>query len=303
MPGLTRFGGHLYASQLYADALSHVGRALPVDAWGSFVLARRLPGDAGQDAIGAYPMATMDPGGDLAAGLAELAGRGLVSLVMVPDPFVSPPPERLAAAFDVCRPFKTHYLVEPARGLEFSKHHRDRVRRGARRCRIEQVALADNLSVWRHLYGELVDRRSIRGAADFTPEYFVTLARAPDLVAFAALVEGRPAAMTLWFEHAGVAYNHLTASNPLGYANGANFALYGAAIEHFRAANVMNLGGGAGLDDDPEDGLAAFKRGFANGSTQALVCGAVLDAERYASLTAGLAETTFFPAYRAPARG
>ena len=54
--------------------------------------------------------------------------------------------------------------------------------------------------------------------------------------------------MTLWFEHDGVVYNHLTASNASGYANGANFALYGAAIDHFAGAGVMNLGGGAGFE-------------------------------------------------------
>ena len=103
--------------------------------------------------------------------------------------------------------------------------------------------------------------------------------------------------MTLWFEHAGVVYNHLTASNAAGYANGANFALYAAAIDHFAGAAVMNLGGGAGFEDDPDDGLAAFKRGFANAETRALLCGAVLDAERYAALRAGR-QTAFFPAYR-----
>ena len=72
------------------------------------------------------------------AGLAALTRADLVSLVLVPDPFASPPPDRLAAAFELCRPFKTHYLVETAR-REFSKHHRDRVRRGQRRCRVDRV--------------------------------------------------------------------------------------------------------------------------------------------------------------------
>jgi hypothetical protein len=248
--------------------------------------------------MGAYPMAVIDPAADLEAGLAALADLGLVSLVLAPDPLASPPPERFAAAFGLCRPFKTHNLIEVSAGAAFTKHHRDRVRRGARRCRVERVALRDHLADWNDLYAGLVDRKAIRGAADFAPAYFERLADAPQLAAFAAFVDDAPAAMTLWFEHAGVVYNHLTASNALGYANGANFALYAAAIDHFAGASVVNLGGGAGLADDPDDGLAAFKRGFANSQTQALICGAVLDPEAYANLCAGRAPTAFFPAYR-----
>lgn len=299
MSGLISPGEHLYASRLYAEALGDLGRTVRLDGWGGFVIARPTPGQAREDAMGAYPMAVIDPSADLGAGLAALRQLGLVSLVLVPDPLAGPPVDRLTAAFDLCRPFKTHYLIDVAAGVEFSKHHRDRVRRGARRCRIERVCLADQLAVWRDLYAGLVNRKSIRGTADFTPGYFERLAQAPQIAAFAAFVGDAPAAMTLWFEHAGVAYNHLTASNALGYANGANFALYAAAIDHFGGAALMNLGGGAGLDDDPEDGLAAFKRGFANAETRALICGAVLDAEAYAALGAGRAPSAFFPAYRA----
>jgi hypothetical protein len=291
-------GLNLYASPLYAEALSHVGRPAPVEAWDSFVIARSLPAGAGEDATGAYPMAVFGPGANLEVGLAALADAGLVSLVLVPDPFASPPAEALARSFELCRPFKTHYLVETAKAVDFSKHHRERVRRGQRRCRVERVRLADHLDAWSDLYAGLVDRRSIRGAADFTAAYFAKLAQAPELVALAAFVDEAPAGMTLWFEHAGVAYNHLTASNATGYANGANFALYAAAIDHFAGATVMNLGGGAGFADDPQDGLAAFKRGFANAETKALLCGAVLDRPRYAELTAGRPQTDFFPAYR-----
>ena len=298
MPCLTTPDGHLYASALYAEALGDLGRPVRVDGWGGFVVARPTPAGGREDAVGAYPLAVIDRDADLPAGLAALADRGLVSLVLVPDPLASPPPERLADAFSLCRPFKTHFLVELSPNMEFSKHHRERVRRGARRCRVERVALRDRLADWRALYAGLVDRKAIRGVADFTPAYFERLAEAPQLAAFAAFVGDEPAAMTLWFEHDGVVYNHLTASNPLGYANGANFALYGAAIDHFSGAAVANLGGGAGLDDDPEDGLAAFKRGFANRETKALICGAVLDADAYAALCGGRPPTRFFPAYR-----
>jgi hypothetical protein len=298
MSGLTVAGPHLYASPLYAEALRYLGRPVPVEAWKSFVIARPLPAGDGEDAIGAYPMAVIDPDANLAAGLAALRSAGLVSLMVVPDPLAAPPAARLAEGFDFCRPFKTHYLIEPGAPADFTKHHRERVRRGLRRCKVDEAPLAGHLDDWAELYAGLVDRRAIRGFADFDRAYFERLAEAPELVALMARVEGAPAAMTLWFAHGGVVYNHLTASNATGYANGANFALYGAAIDHFAGAGVINLGGGAGLDDDPSDGLAAFKRGFANAEARALICGAVLDPDRYAALTTGRPATPFFPAYR-----
>lgn len=298
MTGAGGGGRHPYASPLYAQALAAVGRAIDVPEWGSFVLARPLPAGDGEDGAGAYPMAVLEPDSDLSAGLARLRDAGLVTLVLVPDPLTGPSTERLAAGFGLCRAFKTHHLIDLAIGpFDPSKHHRDRIRRGRRRCRIESVALADTLDAWTGLYAGLVERRSIGGPAAFDRTYFEALSGLPQLRAFAAFVEERLCAMTLWFSYGGVAYNHLTASNADGYANGANFALYDAAIRYFEGATV-NLGGGAGHTDDADDGLAAFKRGFANASVQSRLCGAVLDAGRYGVLNAGKADRGFFPAYR-----
>jgi lipid II:glycine glycyltransferase (peptidoglycan interpeptide bridge formation enzyme) len=117
------------------------------------------------------------------------------------------------------------------------------------------------------------------------------------IVTLAAYVDEAIAGMTIWFEHSGVAVSHLTAANSLGNANGANYALNGAMIEHFAGAETIDLGGGAGNVDDPSDGLFQFKRGFANAETVAFLCGAVLDQSRYLQLRGGKV-TTFFPAYR-----
>jgi hypothetical protein len=290
---------HPYACALYARALAGLGRTLEVPQWNAFVTARPIPGGAGEDAAGPYPLTVLAADADLAAGREMLAQAGLVSLVMVPDPLSGPGADAYRAAFEVCRPFKTHQLVEPRPGYEPSRHHRDRIRRGLRRCRIEAVRLQDRIGQWRGLYADLIDRRSIRGPAAFAPGYFDALAEEPRLTTFAAFVGDILTAATLWFEHDGVAYNHLTAASALGRQNGAAFALYATAISHYGAASVINLGGGAGLGDDPNDGLAAFKRGFANASVEALLCGTVLDPPAYRRLCGSAAPTTFFPAYRA----
>ncbi|HWA60811.1 MAG TPA: hypothetical protein VG939_05525 [Caulobacteraceae bacterium] len=288
---------HPYGDPLYAEALSAIGPAVMLPEWGSFALVRPLPGGAGEDATGPYPRTPIAADADLAAGLARLAAEGLVSAVFVPDPLASPDPARLAAAFGLCRPFKTHLTIERARGYEPTRHHRDRIRRGHRRCRVERVDLAAAMPDWRRLYGGLVERHGIAGVAAFADPYFPTLARTPAMVALAAYVGDEIAAMTIWFEHAGVAVSHLTAADALGYANGANYALNDAAIAHFGDAAVIDLGGAAGAADDASDGLFQFKQGFANAQVTAQLCGAILDPARYAALSAGH-ETGFFPAYR-----
>lgn len=288
---------HLYASRAYAEGLAGVS-ALAVPEWGAHVVRRPIA-DGLADAAGVYPLAVLARGADLDGGLQRLRAQGLVSVVLVPDP-LRHPAGLMARSFEVCRPFKTHLLIDPAVGpFDPSKHHRDRIRRGHRRCRIEPVRLADHLDGWSALYRGLVERRAVSGVAAFGEVYFRMLAARPEVTAFAAFVGETLAGMTLWFAADGVVYNHLTAANALGYANGASFALYDAAIQHFAGAGIVNLGGGAG-HADRDDGLSAFKRGFANAETQAHVCGAVLDPARYAAL-GGPPGDGFFPAYRASA--
>lgn len=294
---------HPYARAVYAEALAagEGGRAYEVAPWACAVVARRIDG-GGEDACGPYPRAPLPADADLEAGLAQLAAQGLVAAVLVADPLASPPPARLGRAFGLCRPFKTHYLVDHGRGAPaLSKHHRYEVRRAQGRCRIERVRLGDHLADWSALYDGLKARHAVTGPAAFGDAYFQALAAQPDVEAFAAVCEARIVAMALWFEHDGVAVNHLGASNDAGYAAGASYALYAAALDRYAGAAMIDLGGAAGLGDDPDDGLARFKRGFSNAEATAWLCGAVLDPARYAALAEGRPPTAYFPAYRAPA--
>jgi len=289
--------GHPYSSAAYARALSFLGPALSVPAWGNFVIKRDIPGASVHDASGPYPRMHFPPGADLAGGLEQLRQHELVSVVLIPDPFGGPEPAEFEESFPICRPFKTHHYVDYAVGYSPTKHHRDEIRRGLRRCLIERVNLRDHLEEWTHLYGNLIARHEITGTANFPSSYFDAISAMPAFVAFAAYVGGEVAAMSLWFEHDGVATSHLAAANALGYSNGANYAMNDAAITHFSSGALIDLGGGAGIADDPADGLFRFKQGFANSSKTAFLCGAILDPERYSSLSRGR-DQSFFPAYR-----
>jgi hypothetical protein len=291
-------GPHPYASASYVNALDFAGRPLAVPEWSGFVLVRSIAA-TDEDAMGVYPRQVLPADADLRDGLARLAAVGLVSLVLVPDPSFSPPRDDLSAAFDVCRPFKTHQLIERTEGYAPSRNHRQKIRRAQSRCRVDRGLLAAHLGDWRRLYDALSERHGISGVAGFPDAHFEVLAQTPVFETFVAAVGDAVVSMSIWFEHQGVAYYHLGASSPEGYAVGASYGLHDAAIQHFCGVDRIDLGAGAGLLDDPEDGLARFKRGFANAEAQALICGAVLDRQRYGALTRGRGASDFFPAYRA----
>lgn len=291
---------HPFASARYAEGLAAPADVIAIPEWGSHLIRRSIEGGL-CDAMGVYPLQVFARGAGIAAGLERLAAGGLVSAVLVPDPLHSTA-EDLARQFEICRPFKTHYLIDPARGVFApSRHHGQELRRAARRGRVERVSLSNHLAVWRQLYAGLVARRAVSGAADFAPAYFDALAAEPAMQAFAAYSGGEIVGMSIWFAAEGVVYYHLSAVSPSGYALGAAYSLVGAAVEHFAGQGIIHLGGGAGSVDG-SDGLAAFKRGFANNEVTAHVCGAVLDHAAYKNLSAGRGTTDFFPAYREPAR-
>lgn len=299
---------HPYASAAYAGTLRHVGRPFEVAPWGTHVILRAIPGHCGLfDAAGPYPLLPLRRDADIPAGLDVLRKAGAVSVVLVADPLTGPPVANLARHFPLAVPFKTHHLMDRAAGpIPFSPHHREFVRRGERRTRVARVCLAEPrwLEAWTTLYAALVARRGITGPAAFPPASAAALARLPDdaLATFAALSpDGAILAMQHWIRHDGVACSHLAAANEAGHRASANYALHAAALRALTDCRVLDLGAGAGPDDDPADGLARFKAGFANATATAHLLGAVLDPATYARLRAPPG-TAFFPAYRAPSR-
>jgi hypothetical protein len=291
---------HPHGLASYAAAIAETlgWKVLDVAEWGTAMLLRPITG-GGWDAAGPYPRAPILSSADLRGGLERLRGERLVSAVLVPDPLLAPDSVALAAAFSVCRPFKTHFLIDRTAGRYApSKHHRYEIRRALGRCAVERVQLSSHLGDWSRLYAGLTDRHAIDGPAAFSAGYFAMMAADPTYVTFAARVEGRIVAMAIWFEHQGVAVNHLGASDAAGYAAGASYALYDAAIEHYAQCRHVDLGGPAGVANDADDGLARFKRGFANAEATAFLCGEVLDDAAYARLATGRPSTNFFPAYR-----
>jgi hypothetical protein len=295
---------HPYATQAYALSLAHVGEALAVPEWGGCVLTRPTPRGGGRDAMGPYPLAAIDCDADLAGGLARLKAAGLVSVVLVLDDRLRPARAALEAAFDRVRPFKSHHLHDRALGPPaYGKHHRYELRRAQARVEAREIALIDHLTAWEGLYGELQARHAVGGLHAFPSAHHRALARLPGLRTFGAFVEGRLAAAHIFVTHDGYAVSHLAASTAEGYETGAAYAVNDLALGALADCQVVNFGGGAGLEDDPADGLVRFKKGFANAAAPSWLCGKVLDRAAYDRLSSGYGEAAFFPAYRGVRQG
>lgn len=295
---------HPYGLHAYARSLAHVGEPLAVPEWDSHVLVRPTPDGRGRDALGPYPLAVIAQGSDLAAGLERLKAAGLVSVVLVLDEQLRPALEALDAALDFARPFKSHHLLDRRLGgLAYGKHHRYEIRRALARVEVSEIALGDHLRAWETLYGELAVRHGLAGLHAFPAAHHQAMARLPGLRTFGAFVEGRLVSAHLFVTHEGYAVSHLAASAVEGYGTGAAYAVNDIAATALLDCEVINFGGGAGFNEDPADGLVRFKKGFSNSAAPSYLCGKVLDRAAYDALSAGFADSGFFPAYRGSRQG
>ncbi len=138
------------------------------------------------------------------------------------------------------------------------------------------------------------------GIQDFAPDYFRELSEMPEVTALAARHQGNIVAIILWVRNGEIVYAHLEGGSPDALQTHATYGLIAAANEHFADCRVIHLGGAAGLNAEAGDGLAHFKRGFANREVTAYFCGSCLDFDRYEALAGNQPPTSFFPAYRQP---
>ena len=293
-----------YADPAYAASLTEFGEPRVLPRCGGSILVRRTPDLDDADGIGPYPLFACADWAGLAADLDDLREE-LVSVSLVADPFGAWILEELEACFpDLLVPFKEHHVVDLAGGAKggISSHHRRNARKALRDVDVEIVSPpADLLDDWIALYDNLVRRHEITGIAAFSPAAFAAQFEVGGLVAIRASVEGETVGATLWLVQGDVAYYHLGAYSQRGYELKASFALFATALEHFAREGLawLSLGAGAGLGDGEGDGLDRFKEGWSTGTRTAYLCGRILSPSRYEELSRGVADTSYFPAYRA----
>jgi hypothetical protein len=237
--------------------------------------------------------------------LEELQGK-MVSLSVVTDPFGEYDHAYLREAFpDKVVPFKKHYVSDLSRPIDetVSKHHRYYARKALEQVMVKRCDIpTQHLDEWSSLYGQLVKRHRITGIQAFSREAFKRQLNVPGIVMFRALSKGEAVGAHLWYVQGEVAYSHLAASTQQGYRLMASYALHSYALKYFAGkVRWLNLGGGAGVQSDDEDGLSRFKRGWSTETRTAFFCGRILDREKYSEVTAAARRESslgYFPAYR-----
>jgi len=295
-----------YANSAYARSLAEFGTPRELPRSGGWILERDIPGTPLRDAMGCYPLLVCRDWTGLRADLEELAARGsLVSLGVVPDLFGAHDPRLLEECFgDVVIPFKEHFVTDMQRPLaeSVSRHHRKYARKALQEIECDVVADAPGfLDEWVELHRNLVARHDAKGIRAYSPRAFSVQLAIPGMVVVRARHRGVTVGAQLWFQHQDIAYGHVLAFNQAGYDEGAPYALYWFALEHFMGkVRWCTMGGVSGTDVALSGGLSQFKRGWATTTRTAYFCGRVFDRAKYDELVLakGRAPDGFFPAYR-----
>ncbi len=300
-----RISGYLHPG--YPKSLAEFGIPHLLSRSGGWILKRRIPGFPLHDGIGCYPIFVCEDWSQLQSDLQALKDE-LVSVALVTDPFGQYDKLSLEQCFkDVVIPFKKHYIVDLDQPLRqfVSEHHRRYARKALKNMCVERPERPiDFLDDWVKLYDELIVHHNIEGMLRFSRKAFAEQLAIPGMVMFRAVHEESTVGLYLWYLQGEVAYYHLGASSYLGYQLNASFALVWSALEYFQAGSLrwLNLGSGAGVKNNAEDGLSVFKRGWATGTRTVYFCGHVFDQKKYAEIVKakGIADADidYFPAYR-----
>jgi len=294
-----------YGDPAYAASLNEFGTPRELPHSGAWILEREVPRSEALDATGCYPLFSCRSWSGVSADIDTLRGH-LLSLVIVTDPFAPEAPEALAAAgADVLRPFKDHQIIDLTLPMD-RIGQRSRRRSAARALRRLEVAVntpTPTLAAqWVELYARLVTRYQIRGISAFSPASLMAQLEVPGAALLTASRDDTLLAAQVCLPQGDAVHCHLAASTDEGYEAGAPAALDLLAIEHYRDSHHwLDLGGGAGIEPDPTDGLSRYKASWATEARPTWLAGFILDAEGYAATVdaSGSGSSTYFPAYRA----
>jgi len=297
--------GYLHSG--YITSMAEFGQPMELPHCGGWLLQRLIPATTRNDAMGCYPLFCCRDWSKLSIDMDTCAEK-FVSVALVLDPFTTLSAEELKRSFDIVRPFKDHYIVDLSMPFDqhVKRHHRYYARKSLREIKVEIVNNPqDYLQEWKTLYETLVRRHQLSGIKAFSITCFRQQFTIPGLVMFRATCRDQVIGAQLWYVQGNVAYSHLTAVNDVGYASRATYGIYWTAInvfkEHFaNEVRYLDLGAGAGLSANGNDGLSEFKRGWANDRRIKYFAAKILDRKAYADLSKdrGSVDDGYFPAYR-----
>lgn len=288
---------HPYTSKQYVEALADGKSVVKLGAGERHAIIRPVGNSEYTDIVGSYPFGIVDS--QALDEFNESSKLRAVTYVGVTDALEN---DALALErFDFLRPYKTHFVVDRG-GREplLSKHHCREVKKAKQTCFVREISLNDYLDEWCSLYDNLVAKHDLGSSHRFSRAYFEAISNMSEFITFGAYVGKNLVSAHIWLKHNDVMYSHLAASSQLGYQHGASYCLYWYAIYHSNECALLDLGGVP--DNSHNDGLARFKKGFANTTRTNWLCGRILDSDAYNELCLAKGVATksaqYFPAYR-----
>ena len=293
-----------YSHEKYAKAMSEFGLPQKLPLSSGYIIERKIPGTQYKDAIGLYPVFSCHDWSMVPQDLQTFAER-YITVSLVTDPFSAVSVEFLEQYFDIMRPFKTHYITH------FNQPLQKIVRRSSRQDAYKALEMMDveichqpikYLNEWVSLYENIIKKHNVDAINKFSVRSFKFQLEIPGMVMFLGRQGPEIVGAVLYLMHDSVCYGHLAAFTSAGYRIKAFNGILWRALEYMekRGIQYLNHGGAAGTNEDPNDGLAVFKKGWSNEVRQVYFCGKIYDIEKYQVLCAqrNVEQTDFFPAYR-----
>ncbi len=295
-----------YRSAEYAAACDHIGRPLALFQSGGWLMERPVAGTPYFDLCAPYPLFDVRDWSLLENDFSGLDQEKYITVTVVVDPLADVSFHDLFTLFpDRHVKLKSHFVADLSRDMEgfVSSGHRYKARRALKQVTVDHVVQKETaLANWNHLYGQLIQRHRISGAALFSPASFARQLAMEEMHLFTAREGEEIVAMHLWLEQDNRVHYHLGASSPRGYQLRATYAIVWEALRFFKERGCTHaaLGGVAGSADDPANGLAQFKRGFSTGNLPSMLCGKVMNPRVYDRISKerGTENSSWFPKYR-----
>lgn len=293
-----------YGHGVYADAFREHGTPRLLPRSGGWLLVRQIPGLPFFDAMGCYPLFCCNDWSGLLEDLEE-AGRDLISVSMVPDPFGDYDLLYLKKCFpDVCTPYKDASVFDLTQQAKkfISRGRQKKARRALQEIDIHVCRQPENeLETLDKLYSSLVARHTITGMRTFSTESLRKQLSVPGTVMLLANDGDTTVGAAVWYLQNDVAYGHLAAFSEAGYQNYASYALDWFALQYFKGkVRWLYFGPGAGVSNDGTDGLSTYKKGWSTEMRSVMFCGRIMNRVGYDEIVSKKESrsTTYFPAYR-----
>jgi len=293
-----------YAHPHYALSLREFGNPRELPHSGGWILERPISGTSYKDAMGCYPLFACRNWFKLHEDLEEIVSE-FVSLTLVTDPFGDFDQRYLARYFQTLKPFKRHFIADLSQDPErfVDKHHRYYARKSLRDM---QVDVCDKplqyAEEWVALYDNLIVRHNISGIKAFSRDSFLKQLQTPGVIIVLGKLGGKVIGAHMVVIHGDVAYSHLSAFSDAAYKSRASYGIYWMTLKYLKDHEIRNfdLGANAGFEENGQDGLAKFKRGWGNDRRTAYLSGCIFDSAKYSEIVTmrSIAVTDYFPAYR-----